>query len=156
MGATTEQDIFDVLATNFREAAERCEVLAWHPQRGRIYEAFRNNLRLIEGACIQAANWREDTRWLGLSLVIGEAHKRAGNWLRGYIAEDSRKAAHPMFLKLAEKLREGQAHAETLKTAKTGKRGLILPRPVNDNRRHRDTRPVQVVTPGGIILPSAA
>ena len=46
------------------------------------------------------------------------------------------------------------AEADKLKHAKTGRRGPITPR-VRPGP-HRETRPVYVKSPGGVILPGAA
>lgn len=146
MSDLTETEIVDCLKTNFRLAAEHCEDLASFPLAGPTYTKLRAELKLIEGAARQLAGWREDARWLKIGLDMGEAHKRAGNWLRGH---------HPrkLFLMLAANLRMGLAVAERLRTARTGIIGPILPTVLEGP--HRDTRPVQVITPGGIILPAS-
>ena len=169
MSALTEQEIFNCLTENFRLAAEHCTLLASLPMRGPAYELLVAELGLIEGAARQAAYWRDDAGgagaplgfagthgfealhsdtgdpgWLEVAHMMGECHKRAGNWLRGH---------HPrsLFLKLAGVLRECHRKAELRRTSATGKRGHIRP-PVRPGP-HRDTRPVSVVTPGGIALP---
>lgn len=167
MGALSENEIFDCLTTNFRLAAELCEALAKQPRKGSNYDKLRKTLGLIEGACRQAAYWRSDTRWLKIGLYVEEAHKRAGNWLRGYKLPDGTKITHregtlhPLFMKLAENLRAGLAKAIEFRDGKTGRAGPILPAALP--APHRDSRPIQVklpqmpvhrTSPGGVILPN--
>ena len=142
MGALTEQEIFGCLSANFKLAAEHCDDLAKLPRKGPTYRKLREELKLLEGACRQAAHWRGDARWLRIGLYMEEVHKRAGNWLR---ACKHQGTLHPLFTKLAENMREGQKAAERLRTARTGRVGLILPKP---------GRPIERRTPGGLILPS--
>lgn len=134
MGALTEREIFSCLSENFRLAAESCDELARVPAKGPVYLKLREQLKLIEGACRQAAYWRGDSRWLRVGLLMAEAHKRAGGWLRGI--KDSKtgrtiKVApghlHPLFVMLGDNLRQARASAERLRTAATGRVGLILP-----------------------------
>src|SRR5260221_1451149 len=120
-----EGEIFDCLSSNFRQAAECCDNLVVLPARGPTYMRLLEHLKLIEGACRQAACWREDAGgvgaplgqtgthgfealrmgeadamgWLECAHMIGECHKRAGAWLRGFYPR-------PLFQKLAEVLRE--------------------------------------------------
>lgn len=163
--ALTEVEIFDCLRTNFHLAAENCEKLAVRPKEGMIYRNLRDQLKLLEGACRQAAYWRGgDARWLKIGLYMAEAHKRAGDWLRGIKQPDGSRTPlapghrHPLFMKLADNLRAAHARAEEYRTKKTGRIGPILP--VAQEAPHRDTRPVHVSVPpslqfskGGIILP---
>jgi hypothetical protein len=163
MGALTEVEIFDCLATNFKLAAELADDLAKLPLKGISYDKFRKTLRLIEGACKQASTWREDSRWLSqIGFAMGECHQRAGNWLRGAKLEDGSKVkmsdpqTYEFFRKMAEGLRGLAILAERLKNERTGRMGMILPRPLPGP--HRDTIPVGFRTPprvtsGGIILP---
>lgn len=160
MGALTESEIFDCLSTNFRLAAEDCEQLAVSPRKGPTYAALRDKLELLEGACRQASVWRQDTRWLTIGMTMAEAHKRAGEWLRGVkIAGHMGRVKiapghmHPLFLKLAENLRLGHRKAEELRTKKTGRVGMILPEMGRAPRR--DAAPVGWRRPSGIIVPSA-
>lgn len=154
MGALTEIEIFDCLATNLRLAAEDAEALATATYRGEVYDRYRRELKLVEGACYQAMHWREDSRWLMLAKYMAECHERAGTWLRGWKNENgvrvkpSMGVAHPLFLKLAELLRDFQRRAERLKTMATYRVGPIYPEPLV--APHRETRPVQV--PKGMVL----
>jgi hypothetical protein len=152
MTGLSEVEIFDCMIGNFRSAAEKCEQLAWHPRRGFVYNAMRKELKLAEGACRQAAAHREDARWLSIGMAIEHAHKRAGTWIRGLPSKDGRKVAHPLFLKLAESLRKLANDAEILKNRATGRVGMILPEPLPGP--HRDTRPVSVRLPSGLIVPA--
>lgn len=149
MSQLTEQEIADCLKTNFRLAIEHCRQLAELPARGPTYIKFRAELKLIEGACLQMAYWRDgQSEWMTIRPWIAEAHRRAGNWLRKHYPR-------PLFLKLAEALEFGLACAERIETRATGKlSGPILPTPLEGP--HRDTRPVQVLLPPKprLILPS--
>ena len=159
MARLTESEIFDCLATNFRLAAEDCDKLAVVPEKGFVYHALRSKLKLLEGACRQAAAWRGDARWYPIGLQMEQCHQRAGEWLRGVKTEAGRMPhtqaeLHTLFTLLAKALRQLHGVAENLRTKATGKVGLILPTP--GRAPHRETRPVQVRTPGGIILPAGA
>jgi hypothetical protein len=105
----TEAEIWDCLRTNFRLAAEHCDDLAKLPAQGPTYQLLLGELSLIEGACRQAAHWREDAGgvtlppgqpgahgfeavrlgetdsagWLDVAHMMGEVHKRCGGWIRG-------------------------------------------------------------------------
>lgn len=158
--ALSEAEIFDCLKSNLRLAAQNCDVLAVSARKGKAYSDLRNNLRLVEGACRQAAFWRGgDARWLKIGLYMASAHKRAGDWLRGVKnAEGVRiKVApgqiHPLFVKLADNLRAAYRKVEELQTKKTNIIGPILPKP--GVPPHRETRPSGYNrSPGGIILPA--
>jgi hypothetical protein len=167
MGALTEPEIFSCLSANFKLAAEHCEDLSKLPRKGPTYLKLRAELKLLEGACRQAAYWRQDARWLRIGLYMEEVHKRAGEWLRGYKLPSGQRVTHregtihPLFMKLAENLRAGQQQAERLRERKTGRSGTILPKAMP--APHRDTRPVQVLMPdgfqkrrSGLIVPSGA
>lgn len=150
MSDLTEQEILDCLKTNVRSAIEHCELLASLPGRGLTYDAFRKELKLIEGCCRQIAFWREDSRWLQIGFNMEEAHKRAGTWLR-------RHFPRPLFMKLADNLRLLQKAASDLETKRTGIAGMILPKPQAGPLRQG--RPVSVMLPkkssGGILLPAS-
>lgn len=154
MGALTEVEIFSCLEENFRLAAQYCDDLAKLPKKGPTYKNLREALKLLEGAARQAAYWRQDARWLQIGLMMGEAHKRAGHWLRKHYPS-------PLFKKLAQNLRMGQRAADRLRTARTGCIGTILPKTGNDPNYQKSKFPVLLppvqkanVTPGGIILPA--
>jgi hypothetical protein len=142
---TTEAEILDLLKGTLRQAIEHCTMLANLPARGPTYNAFRHELLLIEGACRQMCYWRGDTRWLPIGMMMEEAHKRAGHWLRKHFPR-------PLFLKLADNLKALLVQVERTETAATGVLGPILPEvqaaPLKQGRT------VQVKTPGGIIIPA--
>ena len=163
MGRLTETEIFDCLVTNFRLAAENASKLATSPRKGLIYDDLRKQLALVEGACRQAGAWREDSRWFPIGLLMEEAHKKAGDWIRGIKMPDGSRVKFPnrtlyeLFTKLSENLRALHTMAAQLRDAKTGRLGMILPEV--QPGPHRDTRPVgwnQAITKGGIILPPGA
>lgn len=144
MSALTEIEIIECLRDSLSSAIEHCDALAVLAQRGPTYDALRKELQLIEGACRQMGYWRGDTRWMALGLQMEEAHKRAGDWLR-------RHHPRPLFVKLAENLRGLLKLSHDLHTKATGVRGPILPAVLEGPIRQG--RPVQVRTPGGIIIP---
>jgi hypothetical protein len=119
-------------------------------------------LKLVEGACRQVAFWRGgDARWLAIGLCMAEAHKRAGDWLRGtknaagVRVKPAAGQLNPLFLKLADNLRALYVKAEEFRTKRTNRIGPILPIP--GAPPHRDTRPVGYTrSAGGIILPSGS
>lgn len=145
MSDLTEREIFDRLVTSFREAAEHCEALALQVNRikGQRYVKLREHLKLIEGACRQAAMWRDDARWLQIGQFAAGCHAKCGDWLRF-------KSRGPMFTKLAENMRMMEKAAVTMRDAATGVRGPILP---ETPKYQPENRLVQVRTPGGLILP---
>ena len=159
MGQLTEAEIFTCLSENFRLAAEDCDNLAVSPRKGPTYASLRDRLELIEGACRQAAAWRQDTRWLSIGMYMAKAHELSLEWLRGISAGPGRPRVkiaagqmHPLFVKLAENLRAAEKKAMDFKNKATGKIGMILP----DAQRAplRDTTPVGWRRPSGLIIPS--
>jgi hypothetical protein len=164
MADLTEAEIFDCLQTNFKLAVEHCIDLAKYARKGPTYTKLRDELRLIEGCCRQAAYWRQDARWLTMAEPIAEVHKRAGDWLRGIrvngvLRKNPEGQLHPLFLMLAQNLLKYHAFAEKLRTERTGRVGMILPTPQRAPIR-TEGRQVQVMlperrSPGGLILPAA-
>jgi hypothetical protein len=161
MGQLSEPEIFSCLSENFRLAAEDCEKLARSPRKGPTYAALRDKLELLEGACRQASVWRQDTRWLTIGLYMAKAHEISLEWLRGIKAGPGQpriKVAaghmHPLFVKLAENLREAHAKAEEFRTKATGKIGTILPE--TQRAPLRDTTPVGWRRQSGLIVPAGA
>ncbi len=158
MGATTETDIFDCLKDNFRKAADCAERLASAPRIGPLYRELREALRLVEGSCRQAGNWRQDARWFVIGRSVAYAHHLAGEWLRGIKLSNGTRLKlaaghrHPAFLKLAENLRMGAKRAEEFQNRATGRIGLILPKELPGP--HRETRPVHVSVPPELRRPS--
>ena len=145
MGDLTEREIFDRMKSSFRESADICLRLA-RGERGPLYRQLRAHLGLIEGTLRQAGWWRDDARWFNIVKYIARAHKEAGDWLRQKGPDTGRK-----FALLAEFLRFGQKKCEELQLQRSERVGMILPKPLPGP--HRDTRPVQVKTPGGLIIP---
>lgn len=146
MSDLTEIEIFDRLVSSFREAAEHCEALALQVNRtkGQRYSKLREHLMLIEGGARQAAMWRDDWRWLQIGQFAAECHKKCGDWLRF-------KTRGPMFQKCAENMRMMQRAAEEMRDRATGIRGSIRP---ETPAYAPENRSVQVITPGGLILPA--
>ena len=150
MGVLIEQEIFEKLAEECRLAAEASDHIAVRPRKGKTYRDLRDSLVAIESCCRQACYWRGDTRWLEIGSMMAEAHKRAGDWLRGVevlVTDEagtpigkvrrplSMNQKHPLFVKLAENLRSLLKMAETLKNAATRQIGPILPEMYNVGRR---------------------
>jgi hypothetical protein len=145
MGALTETEIFDRMATSLKDAISCSEELASRSERSPAYDRLRVALRLVEGCCRQASAWREDTRWLPIGRMMAEAHQKAGSWLRGYKVQGVRIAfsegqKNQLFVMFADNLRALLAQVEKLRTARTGRVGMILPQVLP--APHRDTRPV--------------
>lgn len=164
MGRLTEREIFNCLTENFRLAADHCVELAKRTRRGPIYTRLREELKLIEGCCRQASAWREDTRWLNIAHVAAEAHRLAGEWLRGVkVGNGPRRKVpegelHPMFMQLGDWLRARHAEAIALRDRATGRVGMILPivreGPLRESRQHRvELPPGMTYRPSGLIVP---
>ena len=151
-GHVTEHEILSLLRETFLRSAEHCDKLAVLPQRGPTYIKLQKDLQTCENCCRQVAWYREDAHWLRIGLMMAEAHKRAGGWLRdrGMPRTAVSNLAHPLFVRLAENLRFGAAKALELQTAKTGKVGMRLPKPLPGPPR-TSGRMVQV--PSGLIVP---
>lgn len=160
MGALTEVEIFDRMMSSLKIAAECCDVLAKSSRKGPTYNRLREHLALIEGCCRQASAWREDTRWLGIGMMMAEAHKRAGGWLRGYKdpitglrVKTEVGQMNQLFVMLAANLRGLYDQVQLLKTKKTGTMGAILPETPRAERR--SGAPVGWrASKGGILLPN--
>jgi hypothetical protein len=169
MGALTEVEIFDCMATNLAIAADCCDQMAVKPMRGVPYIKFREACANVEGACRQASQWREDTRWLPMGLMMEKCHQFALKWITGFKTQPraprvalSETEKHPKFVKMAENLRFAAESMKMLKDGKTGKIGMILPDTSRGPTRTQG-RPVQVKlpagmtsTPGGLIVPRDA
>lgn len=151
MGALTETEIFDCLETNLRAAAQHADDLAATPRFGGAYIKLREELMLIEGACRQASVWREDARWLPVGMMMHETHQRAGDWLRS-------KQPKKLFSRLAENIRAFLVVVQNLRHKRTGRSGMIVPKPAHVVRT--EGRAVQVpggydMRPSGLIVPAA-
>lgn len=147
MSTLTESEVFDRLRTSLRSAADLCGKLATVPAQGPNFIKVREELKLIEGAARQVGNFREDMRWMRFGFEMWRFHQRIGDCIR---SRGSREIFLAMKTKLADALRE----CELLRTVKTGRRGMILPK--MQAGPHRETRPVQVSLPSGLIVPSSA
>ena len=147
---------------NLALAAEHCDRLAEERYSGGAYEMLRDELEKIEGCCKQAAQWREDMRWWPIGQLMGECHKKAGGWLRGYKIDGetvhlAMGEKNMNFVKLAENLRAVIRLIDQTKNSKTGKAGAIIPEPVKPfMREDRKFGYRAALSPGGIILPGAA
>ena len=166
MGALTEIEIFTRMQESLRLAAECCDDLAVSNVKGPTYDALRKHLLLIEGCCRQASAWREDSRWLPIGIMMAQAHKRAGNWLRGFkvqgevlaIKLDARQH-NRNFVHLAANLRAIYAAVENLKTQKTGRVGMILPEqapaPFRETKQHAIMLPPGMARrDSGLLVPA--
>jgi len=151
-GNVTEREILSLLKEAFRRAAEHCDKLAVLPARGPTYLQLRADLQTCENCCRQVGWYRQDARWFRIGLMMEEAHRRAGGWLRdrSMPRTENSNLAHPLFLRLAENLRFGVARVEELETTATGRVGMILPKPAKGQNRTQG-RMVQV--PSGLIVP---
>ena len=167
MGVLTEVEIFDCMIDNLKKAVAHAKELATKPRKGVAYMALRDELKLIEGACRQAAAFRADARWYPLGMMMEHVHKVAGEWLRGVIDPQSGRrrpipegVKHPLFSKLAENLEALLTNVRMLKDGATKRTGPILP--VMLEGPHRQTRdnygvrlPDGMVRRGsGLIVPS--
>ena len=173
----SEREVFDFLVTHLRSAADDCESLAVNRRRGPIYNRLRQDLEKIEDMCRVVHYMRQDSRWLKVGLIMDRCHQQAGDWLRGVPqkpnADGSPKppmmipegVKHPLFMKMAEYLREQEREVMRLKNQRTNRVGMILPRMLEPPGVR--SRPVTVQLPGlggtslrktkgGIILPNGA
>lgn len=144
------------MRTSLREAIQAAEDLAVSSRKGPSYSKLREHLLLVEGCCRQLSVFREDTRWLPIGKLMSECHQKAGGWLRGYKDKTTgirhhfgAKTQNPLFLMLAANLKAIYQVAETLRSAKTGKLGMILPNMPAPTRRVG--APVTVQLPNGMV-----
>ena len=155
MGALTEVEIFSCLAENARLAAEDCDKLAKSPRKGPHYRCLLEHLESVEGCCRQASVWREDARWLRIGLYVAEMARRAGDWLRGVKVDKGPRRRippgqlHPLFVLAAGQLRMAYAKAIEFRDKAPPHLGMVLPKPLPGP--HRDTRPISVALPPGMV-----
>lgn len=162
MSELSEYELLDRLKSTLRQAAERCRTLGAHPLRGFVYDAMRRDLKQIETDCTAIAYCRGgDARWLNVGMMMEEAHKRAGAWLRQHQSAAARALTVPKFKKLAENLDALLTTITSLETKATGVSGPILPAVLP--APHRPGRNVQVALPAnlarhpsGLIVPASA
>lgn len=151
MSILTELEIYDRLMQSFRAAEDHCRALAKQENRikGQHYNRLRTHLGLIEGCCRQAAQWREDYRWLKIGQYAAECHKRCGGWLR-------HRDPPKYFNLLADNMQMMLKATQEMKDRATGKMGAILPEMPKyepENRQVHVSTPREPRTAGGIIIP---
>lgn len=158
MSQTTEKEIFDLLTENLRLAVESANQLANDSRKTPAYWNLREQLKLIENCCRQAAYWRGDARWFNMGLAAETFHKKAGDWLRGYKDNvTGRRIPTPpgqknqLFVMLAAHLDAYRKMTDMFRTDKTGIIGDILPALPTQHRRIG--APVPVSMPKSLILP---
>lgn len=147
MSQLTEIEIADRLRTSLRSAVDLCGKLATVPAQGPNYRALVVELEMIEGAARQMGYSRDDMRWQLFGYNMARFHQRIGDVIRS-------RGARKIFLAMAKMIEGALAEAEKLRTAKTGRRGLILPKP--KEAPHRQNRPVAVKLPSGLLVPAGA
>lgn len=141
-----ETEIFDRLRDTLRSAITHCGELATLPAQGPTYLAMIVELELIEGASRQMGFNRGDARWTAFGFEMHAFRKRIGDAIR---ASHARK----IFLHMQGMMEGALVEALKLKDAKTGRRGVITPK--QRPGPHRDTRPVYIKNPSGLIMPAA-
>lgn len=146
MSVLTEVEIWDALRNGLRSSIDLCGKLATVPAQGPNYRKLIEQLELVEGACRQVGAFRFDMRWNLLGYEVSRFHQRLGDCVRS-------RAARTIFLAQAEMLRAHLEFADRMRTAKTGRRGPILPKP--KPAPHRQNRPVSVTLPSGLIVPAS-
>lgn len=145
MSTLTEAEITDRLRTSLRSAIDLCRKLATQPAQGPSYWKIIDELRLVEGSARQLGHFRADMRWMKFGYEMARFHDRLGDCIRSHVARK-------IFLKMAELMGSKLVEADKLRTAKTGVLRPILPKV---KHLHRDTRPVYVRNPSGLIMPAA-
>jgi hypothetical protein len=118
--------------------------LAMLPAQGPTYLKLIQELKLVEGAARQVQFAREDARWGMFAYEMNRFHERIGDAIRSHKARE-------IFMRMAEMMEFCLARCEELRTAATGRRGMILPKP--QPGPHRETRPVHITRPSGLIVP---
>lgn len=160
MSDLTELEVLDRLRESLREAVDACKDLAIRKQRQEApYARLREHLRLIEGCCRQLGAFRGDTRWLPIGMMMGESHKSAGKWLRGY----KKNGVHivvavgqmnEMFTRLGGNLMAIGVAVDRLAHERTDTTGPILPAaPAEERRIGRPSFETQKKKPT-LILPA--
>jgi hypothetical protein len=170
MGALTEREIFSCLEDNCRTAIDACDQLAISPVRGVQYNRFWEAIDLAMGCFRQASYWRQDARWLPPEHILINIRMAAGEWIRGYSLVGKGVVGLPRlrlterelgenFKATAKLLRKTHKYLIGLRDDKTGRTGMILPKPVanfRETRQHRvaDLPPAMMKTSAGLIVPS--
>ncbi len=164
MSDLTENEVLDRLKSSLKEAGQAAVTLSLLTRIGPAYTKLREHLLLVEGCCRQIAAMRDDARWYPLGMLMAEAHKRSGNWLRGFKFQGKRiyingQSRNQNFTLLAQNLAFMLVGVEKLQHDKTGVRGPILPDVGTEHRAVGAPVPVSLpdhlkVSAGGVILPS--
>ena len=154
MGQLTEVEIFDRMTGCLKAAVSDCIDLAKSPRQGSIYDRLRKNFRLAGNCCRQAAQWREDARWLNFDKQLTACHKMAGDWLRGYHDPQGRRQLYnaaqvgELFFKLSQNLAALHNLALNTRDNATQRTGMILPIVHRDSKTQG--RSVSVRLPKGM------
>jgi hypothetical protein len=139
-----EHEIWDKLCDTLKSAIAHCGQLATFPAQGPTYLAIIVELETIEACSRQMGFNRGDARWSLFGYEIHHFRRRIGDALR---AHNNRE----IFLHFQKMMQGAYDEGVKMKDAKTGRRGLILPKP--KAAPHRETRPVYV-RPGGLLVPA--
>jgi hypothetical protein len=142
----TEVEIFDCMKSNLSRAAVYADHISRYPASGHSFIKMRAALKRVEGACRQAAYWRQDARWLRPGLMCEKAHQIARTWLHRPSVQSKK-----LFTGLAAALRKMAVDIERLQTARTGQLGMILPK---EQKPPTTSASVPVKRPSGLILPA--
>lgn len=159
MSDLTENEVIDRLRTSLKEAIQASADLAVKSRKGPEYKKLREHLGLVEGSCRQLAVFRQDARWYPIAMLMGECHKKAGGWLRGWTDKDGNKRhwrigeKNKLFLMLEANLKAILYMVDVLQTKRTGKVGMILPETPVGHRREGAPVAGFKTSPGGIIIP---
>lgn len=143
----TESECWDRLRDSLRKSIDLTKRLAVLPAKGKAYRELVEQLQLVEGAARQIGSFRDDTRWNWFGFEMASFHQRAGDIIRC-------KEPAVIFNRMAQMMEFFLDKADKLHTAKTGRRGPILP--IVRPGPHRETRPVYVQRPSGLVVPGAA
>lgn len=145
MARLTEIEVIDCLKDNLRKLVQHCKDLAEKPAQGPTYKQVIETVRLVEGASRQMAAFRSDARWTKFGYEMARFHDRLGDCVRSRYSRE-------IFRRMSTMVADAYAQAMVLYTAKTGRRGPILPKVLPGP--HRETRPVGYTkTDGGLLMP---
>ena len=165
--ATTEVEIFDRMTGCLKAAVSDCADLSKNPRHGEIYDRLRKSLRTAGNCCRQAAQWREDARWLNFDKQITACIKMAGDWLRGYHDPEGKRRLYAanqvgeLFFKLAQNLAALHNLALNTRDDKTQRTGMILPIMHRETRTQGRSVAVKLPKgmqrrPSGLVVPESA
>lgn len=154
----TEAEHISKMKNSILEAMDCCRELATSWRKGKAYDRLRKHLEIIEDECRIVGSWRLDERWLNIGMMMGQAHKHAGGWLRGYTIHGVKVRWSPgvmnhMFVMLGMNLSQLYESVEKLATAKTGtSRPIVTPLPTERTVTRVNGYDASA---GGILLPRA-